>query len=141
MSIESNKETLKRGVEALNRGDLQTWFDLHDATVVAHGLMSVEPLGLDGVKQFYSALWGAFPDAQVTGRDLVGEDDEVTIRFTLGGTHQGDFVGIPATGRSVAVDGISIYRFREGKIVERWTVVDALAMMQQLGAIPEMAQA
>jgi steroid delta-isomerase-like uncharacterized protein len=138
MSTESNKEILARGIEALNSGDLQTWFGLHDPSVVARGVVP-DPTDYEGVKQFYSALRGAFPDFHDLLEDMVAEDDRVAIRFTLEGTHHGELFGVPATGKSVSVSGQGIYRLRDGKIVERWSNVDVLGLMQQLGAIPEPA--
>jgi steroid delta-isomerase-like uncharacterized protein len=136
MSVQSNKEVLARAVGALNEGDLAPWFDLHDESVVAHGLLSPEPQDLQGVKGFYTTLVGGLRDFHVTVHDLVGEGDDVSVRFTVTGTHEGDLMGTPASGSSVTVEGISIYRFRAGKIAERWTSADALGLLQQIGAIP-----
>jgi predicted ester cyclase len=141
MSVESNKEALARGVDALRRGELTAWFELHDPSVVAHGLMSPDAQGLEGVKAFYTALVGAFPDLSINVHDLVGEGEDVVARFTVHGTHEGEFMGAAPTGNSVTVEGISIYRFRGGKVVERWTSADGLGLLQQIGALPAPAAA
>jgi predicted ester cyclase len=78
----------------------------------------------------------AFPDLELTIEDQVAEGDEVVTRFTARGTHRGELMGIPPTGRKVVVTGISIDRLVNGKTVESWTNYDVLSMMQQLGIIP-----
>ncbi|MBK6712738.1 MAG: ester cyclase [Chloroflexi bacterium] len=67
---------------------------------------------------------------------MVAEGDKVVVRFTVTGTHQGFFAGIPATGKQVAMQGIIIHRLHNGKIIEDWVVRDTLGLMQQLGMIP-----
>jgi predicted ester cyclase len=71
--------------------------------------------------------------------DLIAEGDKVVVRGTLRGTHQGDFMGIPPTGKVVTFTAIAICRFAGGKEVEHWSNADVLGLMQQLGAIPQMA--
>ncbi|MEZ4619865.1 MAG: ester cyclase [Caldilineaceae bacterium] len=68
--------------------------------------------------------------------DLLAEADKVVVRFRVRGTHEGDFMGIPATGKAVDVPGIIIYRVADQKIVEHWMQFDALTLMQQLGIQP-----
>ena len=72
--------------------------------------------------------------------DMIAEGDKVAVRFTLRGTHGGDLMGIPPTGKPVAVTGIDINRIADGKIAERWANFDALGLMQQLGVIPTPEQ-
>lgn len=136
MSVEKNKAVLRRGAEAFNNAtDRSGWLDIHDPAVVAEGL-APEPVGLDGVKAFYAALWSAFPDLHITIDDMVGEDDRVAWRLTVTGTHQAEFRGIPATGTPIEFSAQYNFRFRDEKIVERWTNFDRLGVMVQLGAIP-----
>lgn len=138
MSVESNKAILMQGAEAFNdRDDRSGWLGIHDASVVAHGL-APEPLGLDGLKRFYSVLWDGFPDLHISVDDLVGEGEKVAWRLTVHGTHEAEFRGVPATGTEVTFGAQYIFRFRDGKIVERWTNFDRLGVMVQLGAIPAL---
>ena len=83
----------------------------------------------------------AFPDFHHTVEDLVAEGDKVVPRLTLRGTHQGDFQGLPPTGKQVTFSGINVMRLEDGKIVEHWSIGDTLGMLQQLGAIPAPVQA
>jgi steroid delta-isomerase-like uncharacterized protein len=78
----------------------------------------------------------AFPDIHYTINDMVAEGERIATRWTLRGTHLGEFFGIAATGNSVSVEGIHILRFVEGQIVECWEVWDQLSMLRQLGTVP-----
>lgn len=78
----------------------------------------------------------ALPDAHLYIEDEIAEGDRVTTRFTIHGTHQGELMGIPATGKQVNLGGIHIARVAGGKIVERWYESDMMGVMVQLGVIP-----
>ena len=93
--------------------------------------------GREGLKQLFAARWLAFPDVGATVEDQVSEGDKVVSRVTITGTNQGEFMGIPATGKSFSIEAIAIFRLEDGKIVERWAVTDNMGMMQQLGVIPK----
>ncbi len=136
MSVEQNKAILRSGAKAFNNAeDRSGWIDIHDPSVIAYGL-GPQPLDLEGVKQFYSGLWNAFPDLRMTIEDMVAEADRVAWRLTVNGTHESEFRGVPATGTEVTFAAQYIFRFRNGKIVERWTNLDRLGVMIQLGAVP-----
>ena len=143
MSALDNKALMRRWVEALNNG---TWREAADVvyttTFVLHDPMAPPGLvGPQGVKDYlYDPWFAAFPDAQFTIEDLIAEGDKVVGRATLRGTHRGALMGIAPTGKHVTVTGIAIYRVEEGKIAEMWDNSDILGLMQQLGAIPQMAQ-
>ena len=109
--------------------------ELFAADYVMHTAMSpVEVRGPEGLKQMFGVYAVAFPDAQVTIDDTVAEEDQVVFRFTMTGTHTGELMGIPPTGRCFAMTGISSHRFADGKFVETWASDDVLGMMQQLTA-------
>jgi steroid delta-isomerase-like uncharacterized protein len=78
----------------------------------------------------------AFPDWHGTVDDIIVEGDEVANRWTGHGTHLADLMGIPATGKSVTLNGITVFRIDAGKVIEEWTQADQLSLMQQLGVIP-----
>ena len=88
------------------------------------------------LRQHIAGAEAAFPHYEMITEDLIAEGDKVVVRFTLRATHQGNFMGIPATGRQVDVPGIIIYRIAADKIVEHWMQFDAMTMMQQLGVQP-----
>jgi steroid delta-isomerase-like uncharacterized protein len=135
MSATNNKELLKKAAQAFNTvDDRSAWFGFHADSVQAHGLA---PTALDkaGMKSFYGALWGAFPDLTIAIDDMVGEGDEVVWRITASGTHDGPFQGAPATGKSVKFGAHYTFRFENGKIVERWSTLDRLSLLMQIGAV------
>jgi predicted ester cyclase len=94
------------------------------------------PAGLEGVKQVFRLLHTAFPDLQIEIEDLIPEGDLVVGRVTARGSHQGEFMGIAPTGKPVSFNAIDVVRIAGGKIVERWSQADNLALLQQLGAVP-----
>jgi predicted ester cyclase len=88
----------------------------------------------EALKQHIAGAEAAFPCYDLVGEDLIVEGDSAVVRFALRGKHQGNFMGIPATGSEINVPGIIIYRLADGKIVEHWMQIDSATMMQQLGA-------
>jgi steroid delta-isomerase-like uncharacterized protein len=102
------------------------------------GHMSGSPqtIDRDGWTTWFQGFRSAFPDARFNIEDMIAEDDRVAARLTMRGTQLGPLNGIPATGRSVVVSGMSIERIAQGRIVEGWNENDALGMLTQLGAFP-----
>jgi steroid delta-isomerase-like uncharacterized protein len=100
-----------------------------------------ETRGTEGYREYYRALRAAFPNMQFTIEDQVAEGDKVVTRWTARGTHQGDYAGIPATGRSGVIARVTTDRIVDGKTVECWTSLDELGLLQQLGVIPRAGQA
>jgi steroid delta-isomerase-like uncharacterized protein len=87
----------------------------------------------------FARLLRAFPDLHITVEDLIEEGDKVVGRNSITGTHQGEYMGIPPTGKTVTYNEIFIFRFDNGRIAETWGVVDVFLQMQQLGVIPSSA--
>lgn len=82
----------------------------------------------------------AFPDLRTTIDDVIAEGDRVAVRWAITGTHNGELMGIPPTGKRINCSGITIQRIAGGKIVEGWTIFDTLGMLQQLGVAPSPGQ-
>jgi steroid delta-isomerase-like uncharacterized protein len=97
------------------------------------------PLDAAGWDAFMQVFLTAFPDAQISVADSFGAGDMVASRWTITGTHRGDFQGVPPTGRPITMAGVDISRVVDGKIAEHWAQFDVLAVMQQIGAIPAPA--
>jgi steroid delta-isomerase-like uncharacterized protein len=136
MSAEKSKATVLRFVDKVqNQHEIGALDELFNPDFIDHSGISTEP-NLDGTKQFFTMFFTAFPDIQVTIHDQVAEGDKVWMRKTFKGTHQGEFMGIPPTGKHVEINVIDIHRVVDGKIIEHWAVADMLGLMQQLGAIP-----
>src|ERR1700733_880087 len=91
----------------------------------------------EGVKQFFAMLRSAFPDLRMEVREMLADDDLVSVRVIATGTHEGDFMGMSSSGRRIEVQVFDILRIRDGQVTEHWGLMDAMTMMQQLGGIPE----
>jgi hypothetical protein len=98
--------------------------------------LPIEATGAQALKQVWAMLLRAYPDLHVTVEDVIAEGDKVVCRNVVTGTHQGEYMGLAPTGRSVTYNEIFIFRLEGGRIAETWGVVDVLAQMRQLGAIP-----
>jgi steroid delta-isomerase-like uncharacterized protein len=136
MSVAENKAIVRRWFEEVwNKGNLDAVDELVAATVVSEIPGEPEVRGPEAWRQQVSSTRAAFPDLAFTIEDQIAEEDKVATRWTLRGTHQGEFMGVPATGKQVTVTGISITRYANGKNVGSWNEMDLLGLMQQLGAI------
>ena len=98
------------------------------------------PPDLEGMKQALPMFRAAFPDMRLTVEEMIAEGDKVVDRVTVRGTHEGELMGIPASGKQVEFMETHISRIADGKIVERWGEWDALGIMQQIGAVPAPGQ-
>ena len=138
MSTEENKALIRRGTEVLNRGNVTEISTTLDELFVPD-FVRYDPAGgfrsREDYKQFLFSLLAALP-GQLTIEDLIAEGDKVVLRYTFHGTHQGQWRGLPPTGKPVTFTGIFIYRILDSKIVEGWENADALGLVQQLGLIP-----
>ncbi len=137
MSIEANKALIRRFVEEVqNQGNVELLDELAAPTFVNHSAPPGLPATIDGVKQVTQLFRMAFPDGRMTIEDMIAEGDRVVTRKTFQGTHQGSFMGMPPRGTRVQIGLIDIVRLVDGQVVEHWNVVDTLALLQQVGAIP-----
>jgi steroid delta-isomerase-like uncharacterized protein len=133
-----NKALLHRFYEELwSQGDLEAIPELVAENFVDHHALPGAPPGREGLAALVTTWRTAFPDMRETVEDLVAEGDKVVGRFTMRGTHSGEFMGVPPTGRSVTMSGIDIVRVAGGKIAEFWYGEHLLELMQQLGAVPD----
>jgi steroid delta-isomerase-like uncharacterized protein len=136
----SNKATYLRFHEATNSRDLElisnTIDELVEPDVIFHAPVPMEPTGRQAMKRVWEVLLRAFPDIHVTLEDVITQGDKMVFRNTVTGTHQGEYRGLPPTGKSVTYNEIFIVRFAGGRIAEIWGVVDVFSQMKQLGAIP-----
>jgi steroid delta-isomerase-like uncharacterized protein len=129
--------TVRRMYELLSAGDIDGFGDLIADDFVEHDEVPGFEPSKEGVKQFFHMYRAAFPDLRMEPLDVLPSGDKVVARVRGTGTNDGDFMGMPASGKSVDVELIDIIRFGDdGLAHEHWGVFDALKMMQQLGAIP-----
>jgi steroid delta-isomerase-like uncharacterized protein len=141
VSADTNKEIVRRlGVEPWE-GNLGVIDELVAPDYVGHDPAQPEMHGPEGIKEFITGYLAGFPDGRITIDGQLAEGDMVATRWTGRGTHQGELMGIPPTGKQVTVSGITISRVKNGKVVEEWSNWDTLGMLQQLGVVPAMAGA
>jgi steroid delta-isomerase-like uncharacterized protein len=134
--------TMRRAYDLINAGDIDGFGELLADDFVEHeDSPGLEPTK-EGVKALFRTYVAAFPDLRFNAEDVIASGDRVVARARVSGTHQGEFLGIPATGKSIDMQLIDIVRFRDdGLACEHWGVFDALGMLQQLGVVPEEALA
>jgi steroid delta-isomerase-like uncharacterized protein len=137
MSAEGNKAVARTYIDQVwNEGKLDRFEEFVSPDVVPHS--GPEVTNSEGMKQFLAMIRNALPDMRLTLDDELAVDGKVVHRWTMSGTHQGEFMGIPATGKNLVWSGISILRLSGGKIIEYWAQSDNMSMMQQLGAVPAL---
>ena len=139
MSAEENKTILRRFVEEVwNQRKFEVLDEICAPNLVLHDpTMPGLSQGPEGIKQYISPFFAAFPDVQVEIDDVFAEADRVALRCTIRGTHKGELMGIPPTGKQVTFTGQAIYRLANGKIAEDWIAADVFGLLQQLRAIPK----
>ncbi|MPZ16141.1 MAG: ester cyclase [Chloroflexi bacterium] len=136
MSTEQNKATLRRHYnEVMEQGKLEVVDQIFAPNFVDHDEDNPTH-DLAGAKQFFVMARSALPDNTTRVEDMVAEGDRVVARITVSGTHRGEFMGTPPTGRHITFPGIDIVRCAEGKIVEHWSLYDKMGLLQQLGVLP-----
>ena len=141
MSVEENKAFERRLYEEIyirkNSAAIEQFFATN---WVCHPSPPGMPSGLKGMKQWHDLNNKAIPDMQVKLEDMVAEGDKVACRWTATGTHEGEFMGVPATNKQISLSGIHIDLITSGKVAETWNYSDMLGVMQQLGVIPSMGK-
>jgi len=141
---EHNKALVRRLYEETNRANIGILDELFDENVINHQsgvTMQSQASPLQKLRDIFTMFYKGFPDTHHTIDALIAEDDLVVARISATGTHTGTMLGVQASGKVVSMSGIVIYRFRDGKIIERWADEDRLGFYSQLGVItlPDVA--
>jgi predicted ester cyclase len=138
-TAEANKEAFLRFHDAANTGDIEVISKSIDEFVAPDAVirtpLPIDATGTDALKQIWAMLLRIYPDIHLTVEDLIAEGDKVVGRTTVSGTHQGEFMGVAATGNSVTYNEMFMFRFADGRVVETWGVVDVYAQMKQIGVV------
>jgi steroid delta-isomerase-like uncharacterized protein len=136
MSTETNKATARLEAEQFEgRGILSIADEVMAPNYQLH-FAGFPTLDREGHKQVIEAFGSAFPDLKIVVTRQVADGDYVANHISLSGTHEGNFQGVPATGRAVAVTGLNLMRFENDKLAELWGYLDTVGLMQQIGAMP-----
>jgi len=129
--------SMRRFFEFVNSGDIDGFVDLFAEDFVEHEAMPGMPPSREGTMQLFKMMHAAFPNMKWDAQEILVDGDKAVARVRFTGTNDGEFMGMPATGRSVSVEAIDIVRFgADGLAVEHWGVLDQMGLMTQLGAIP-----
>jgi predicted ester cyclase len=132
--------TIANAVARLNTGDVDGYVRaLYHPHCRFHGFPDAFGSDRDGIANFFRAFVGAVPDARITADDLFADGDHVAVRYTLTGTHEGELFGAAATGRPLDVEGITLLRFENDLVAERWNRLDDVTLLTQLGLLPVAA--
>lgn len=140
-ATEQNKAIMRRfWEEVFNGKNLNLIDELFSADWVYHGPAGQEIHGPEGLKQYLTIYFKAFPDLHAKIEDVFAEGDRVASRATCSGTHKGELMGIAPTGKQTIIPVICISRLSGSKVAEDWELVDLFGMMQQIGVIPPPRQ-
>jgi steroid delta-isomerase-like uncharacterized protein len=130
--------TVRRMYELINAADIGAFSEHLADDFVEHEVTPGLAPTKAGVKDFFLMQLAGFPDLNFEAQDVFASGAKVVARVRYTGTHKGAFMGMPATGKRVDVQLIDMFQFGDdGRVHEHWGVIDALAMMQQLGAVPQ----
>jgi steroid delta-isomerase-like uncharacterized protein len=125
--------------EVMNEGNLEVIDELCSQDFVDHNPLPGTSPDFAGLKDFVTQVRSAFPDIETTAEDILVEGDRLAVRSTIRGTHKGDFMGIPASGKKVEVSNYDFVRFENDQAAEHWGTIDSAALMEQIGATPAAA--
>lgn len=125
--------------EVMNEGKLEVIDEICSQDFVDHDPLPGTSPDFAGLKDFVTQVRSAFPDLETTAEDILVEGDRLAVRSTIRGTHKGDFMGIPASGKKVEVSNYDFVRFENDQAAEHWGTIDSAALMEQIGATPAAA--
>lgn len=137
MVTENNKAIMHRFVEFINTANEALADELISPDAIFYVPGRPDPMrGPAGYLEIIHMMRSGFPDIQWTLDDMIAENDQVAARYTMRGTHQGTFFGVPPSGKSIEVGAINFYRFSGSQIIEEFGQPDLLDLLQQIGAVP-----
>jgi predicted ester cyclase len=133
-SVEPLREVVRELADTFNNPQNResSYFNFYDDSLNIHGFPPNLPANKEGFKQFIYLLWKAFPDIRIIFEDIIIEGNKVACRYNLTGTHKGDFEDLRPTGKQFRVNGMTVFSFRDAKVIERWNLVDMMSLMEQL---------
>jgi steroid delta-isomerase-like uncharacterized protein len=131
MGVKENEATLARAVEAWNRGDVDSYMGLYADGIKLHAGTYDFP-DRSAVEGMYKGFHGAVPGVQLDIHETFGDGEKLALRYTVIGTHTGELMGIPPTGKEISMTGITVMHFEDGKVVERWDSDDSAEVLSRL---------
>lgn len=137
MLLEQNKAIVLKMYRAFDRQDVEQGREFMSADIVGQGLDGVFRKGIDSFMEYGMSIFIAFPDGYHVLEEVIAEGDKVVTRGIFKGTHKGELMGIPPTGKQIEFSVVHIDRIINGKVLEHWGQADVFSMMQQLGIVPQ----
>jgi steroid delta-isomerase-like uncharacterized protein len=134
--LSENIEIITRFEQGFRTGDKATIDELCAPDLVDHNPAPDQEPTLAGFRQKVAGFNAIFPDLEEDLQDIIASGDTVATRWAVTGSQRLQFMGIPADGQTIRVEGMNFYRLKDGRVTDIWTQFDGLGMMQQLGAIP-----
>jgi steroid delta-isomerase-like uncharacterized protein len=138
MPPQENIDALQRSWIRLKLRDIEGFLALYSNSVIHHGYSSRIRPGVSGLREHYTTLLKGLPDLRIEVEDIIAEGEKVAHRFTFFGTHRGELLGIPATGKQISASGMQINLFSGGKCIEVWSVHDSYRFLAQIGAVSQL---
>jgi len=137
--METATDFFKQFVQFINTADENLAQQLINPMAKFYVPGQLEPLqGPKGYLTIIAMMRSGFPDIQWTVEDMISENNKVAVRFIMRGTHQGEFFGVPPTGKPIAVQAMNFYRLADDQIIEEFGQPDMLGLLTQIGAVPTM---
>jgi len=133
-TTEANKQLARDYFKAFLQAD-RDWWAKHIAPTFRRNDpgLPFEVVGPEGVKKLADALHPGIPDMQLPIEDVIAEGEKVLVRLRVKGTHGGDLMGVPATGRKIDIGVLDLFHIRDGKLIEHWALLDNLGLLRQIG--------
>jgi predicted ester cyclase len=130
------REVVQHLAETFNDPKIRklSYFDFYDDSLTIYGFPRNLPTNKEGFKQFIYLLWKGFPDIRIIFEDLIIEENKVAGRYYLAGIHKGEFLGLQPTDKQFKVNGMTVFAFRDVKVIERWNLVDMMSLREQLSS-------
>lgn len=133
-SVESLRGVVRRLADTFNDPQRRevSYFDFYDDSLTFHDFPPNQTANKEGFKEFIYLLWKAFPDIIITFEEIIIEGNKVACRYNLSGTHKGEFEDLLPTGKQFRVNGMTVFFFRDAKVIERWNLVDMKSLIGEL---------
>lgn len=130
------REAVQQLAETFNDPKIRelSYFNFYDDSLTIYGFPPNLPDDKGGFKQFIYLLWKGFPDIRIIFEDLIIEGNKVAGRYHLVGTHKGEFMDLQPTNKQFKVNGMTVFSFRDAKVIERWNLVDMVSLREQLSS-------
>ena len=134
---EQNEALIREVLDLINEGNLDAAFEFYAPDYIYHGPGGQELRGRDGIRGLWATFLAGFPDLHSTVDDVIAEGDKIVLRWTVQGTHTGEFLGVPASNKHMSLPITEIFRVADGRLVEAWDQYDRLHLMEQIDGIPQ----